>query len=146
MLMSDIIYIDGTDLRLGRMATRVAKHLMNGDKIVIVNVEKVVLSGSRSSALTKYARWMSLLTYKNPEKVGPKQHRSPDRLVHSAVKNMLPKSPSGKEALKRLKVYIGVPEELQEKKFHQLDEAHVKHLRGPYVRLEEISKSLGWCA
>ncbi|MDH5811957.1 MAG: 50S ribosomal protein L13 [Candidatus Methanomethylicaceae archaeon] len=144
--MTETIYVDGTDLRLGRMATKVAKHLINGDRVVIVNVEKVVISGTRASALSKYARWMNLRTYKNPEKVGPKQHRGPDRLVHSAIKNMLPKSPSGKEALKRLKVYIGVPEELKSAKFQQFDDAHVKYLRGPYVRIEEISKSLGWCA
>ncbi|MGQ9759129.1 MAG: 50S ribosomal protein L13 [Candidatus Methanomethylicaceae archaeon] len=142
--MPEIIYIDGTDLRLGRMATSVAKHLMNGNKVVIVNAEKAVVSGSRRSALSKYSRWMRLKTYKNPEKVGPKQHRPPDRLVHSAIKNMLPKSPSGKEALKRLKVYIGVPKELQSAKFLQVEEAHIKNLRGPYMRLEEISKSLGW--
>ncbi|MCQ5362911.1 MAG: 50S ribosomal protein L13 [Candidatus Methanomethylicia archaeon] len=144
--MPETIYVDGTDLRLGRMATKVAKHLINGDKVVIVNVEKIVISGTRASALSKYARWMSLRTYKNPEKVGPKQQRGPDRLVHSAIKNMLPKSPTGKEALKRLKVYIGVPDELKSAKFQQFEEAHVKNLRGPYVRLEEISKSLGWCA
>lgn len=142
--MQETIYIDGTDLRLGRMATSVAKHLMSGNKVVIVNVEKVVVSGSRSSALSKYSRWINLRTYKNPEKVGPKQHRAPDRLVHSAIKNMLPKSPSGKKALKRLKVYIGVPEELKSAKFIQVEEAHVKNLRGPYMRLEEISKNLGW--
>ncbi|TDA39738.1 MAG: 50S ribosomal protein L13 [Candidatus Methanomethylicota archaeon] len=144
--MPETIYVDGTDLRLGRMATKVAKHLINGDKVVIVNVEKIVISGTRASALSKYARWMSLRTYKNPEKVGPKQQRGPDRLVHYAIKNMLPKSPTGKEALKRLKVYIGVPDELKSAKFQQFEEAHVKNLRGPYVRLEEISKSLGWCA
>lgn len=144
--MPETIYVDGTDLRLGRMATIVAKHLINGNRVIIVNVEKIAISGSRASALSKYARWMSLRTYKNPEKVGPKQHRGPDRLVHSAIKNMLPKSPSGKEALKRLKVYIGVPNELKSAEFQQFDEAHIKYLRGPYVRLEEISKSLGWCS
>jgi len=43
-------------------------------------------------------------------------------------------------------VYIGVPDELKSAEFQQFDEAHIKYLRGPYVRLEEISKSLGWCS
>ncbi|MDH5806524.1 MAG: 50S ribosomal protein L13 [Candidatus Methanomethylicaceae archaeon] len=142
--MSNIIYIDGTNLRLGRMASRVAKYLLNGNKVVIVNVEKVVVSGRRNAIIEDYKKWLSIRTWKNPEKVGPKRHKSPDRLVYHAIKNMLPKRPSGLKALKRLKVYIGIPEELKSVNFTQIEEAHVKYLRGPYVTLEEISKSLGW--
>jgi large subunit ribosomal protein L13 len=131
-------------MRLGRLASNVAKQLINGNSVVIVNVEKMVVSGSRASVLSKYARWMGLRTFKNPEDVGPKQHRTPDRLIHYAVKDMLPKSPTGKTALKRLKVYMGVPEVLRSKSFQKIEEADVKYLRGSYLSLEEISKSLGW--
>ncbi len=142
--MANTVYIDGTNLRLGRMATSVAKTLMGGEKVVIVNVEKVAVSGSRSSVLAKYQRWIELRTYKNPEDVGPKQHRSPDRLMFNAVKGMLPKGPTGKDALKRLKVYIGVPDDLRSVKLERIDEADVRYLKGSYMRLEEISRSLGW--
>jgi len=141
--MPDIIYIDGTNLRLGRVATGVAKQLINGNSVLIVNVEKMVVSGSRASVMSKYARWMELKTYKNPEEVGPKQHRGPDRLVFYAIRNMLPKSPSGKDALKRLKVYIGVPEDLRSKSFQRIEEADVKYLRGSHMKLEELSRNLG---
>lgn len=141
--MTETIYLDGTRMRLGRLATNVAKQLIGGNSVVIVNVEKMVVSGSRTSALSKYERWMQLRTFKNPEDVGPKQHRTPDRLVYYAVRNMLPKSPTGKTDLKHLKVYIGVPEELKSKSFQKIDEADVKHLRGSYLSLGEISKSLG---
>ncbi|MBM5805381.1 MAG: 50S ribosomal protein L13 [Candidatus Verstraetearchaeota archaeon] len=143
-MMPDTVYIDGTNLRLGRVATGVAKQLINGNSVVIVNVEKMVVSGSRASVMSKYARWMELKTYKNPEEVGPKQHRPPDRLVYYAIRNMLPKSPSGKDALKRLKVYIGVPEDLRSKSFQRIDEADAKYLRGSYMRIEDISRTLGW--
>jgi large subunit ribosomal protein L13 len=142
--MPDTIYIDGTNLRLGRVATGVAKQLINGNSVVIVNVEKMVVSGSRASVMSKYARWMELKTYKNPEEVGPKQHRGPDRLVFYAIRNMLPKSPSGKDALKRLRVYIGVPEGLKSKSFQRIEEADVKYLRGSHMKLEELSRNLGW--
>lgn len=142
--MSEILYIDGKGLRLGRAASRIAKQLMAGKKVVLVNVEKVVVSGDRDSVKSKYARWMSIRTLKNPEEVGMKQHRSPDRLFHGAVKNMLPKTPSGKDALKGLKVYIGIPEALTAAQFQTIDEVDVKHLRGPYMELGEVSKSLGW--
>lgn len=142
--MADTLYLDGTGMRLGRLATKVAKQLINGNSVVIVNVEKMVVSGSRASVLSKYARWMLLRTFKNPEDVGPKQHRTPDRLIYYSVRNMLPKSPMGKTALKRLKVYMGIPESLKSKTFQKIDDADVKYLRGSYLSLEEISKSLGW--
>lgn len=142
--MAETLYIDGSRLRLGRVATSVAKQLINGNSVVIVNVEKVVVSGSRDSVMSKYERWMKLRTFKNPEDVGPKQHRGPDRLMWYAVRNMLPKSPTGKSALKHLKVYMGVPHELGAKTFQKIDEADVKYLRGSYMSLGEVSKSLGW--
>jgi large subunit ribosomal protein L13 len=142
--MTETIYLDGTRMRLGRLATNVAKQLIGGNKVVIVNVEKMVVSGSRASVLSKYQRWMELRTFKNPEDVGPKQHRGPDRLMYYAVRNMLPKSPTGKVDLKHLRVYLGVPEELKSISFQKIDEADVKYLKGSYLSLEEISKSLGW--
>lgn len=142
--MVETLYIDGSRLRLGRVASAVAKQLIKGEKVVIVNAEKIVVSGSRASVMSKYERWMKLRTFKNPEDVGPKQHRGPDRLTFNAVKNMLPKSPTGKDALKHLKVYMGIPESLREMQFQRIEEADVKYLRGAYMSLGEISKSLGW--
>lgn len=142
--MASRIYIDGTNLRLGRAASVIAKRLIEGDAVVIVNVEKMVVSGSRASALSKYERWMELRTYKNPEEVGPKHHRSPDRLFFYAVRSMLPKAPSGKAALKRLKVYLGVPDELKQSKLETIEDADIKSLRGKYLPLEDLSRSLGW--
>lgn len=142
--MSDVVYIDGTNLRFGRVASKVAKRLINGENVVIVNVEKMAVSGSRASVMSKYERWMLLITHKNPEKVGIKQHRSPDRMLFFSIRSMLPKSPTGKDALKRLKVYIGVPEELKSVKLQSIDEANIKTLRGNYMLLDEVSKTLGW--
>ncbi|MDI9644490.1 MAG: 50S ribosomal protein L13 [Candidatus Verstraetearchaeota archaeon] len=142
--MSDVLYIDGKGLRLGRAASKIAKQLMSGKRVVVVNVEKVVVSGDKESVKSKYERWMTIRTLKNPEEVGMKQHRSPDRLFHSAVKNMLPKTPSGKDALKRLKVYMGIPPDLSQNQFQTIENVDVMHLRGPYMELGEVSKSLGW--
>jgi len=144
MKMAETLYIDGTRLRLGRVATSVAKQLINGNNVVIVNVDKIVVSGSRASVLSKYERWLKLRTFKNPENVGPKQHRGPDRLTWYAVRNMLPKSPTGKALLRHLNVYMGVPAELSSKSFQRIDEADVKYLRGSYMSLGELSKNIGW--
>jgi len=142
--MTETLYIDGTNLRFGRVASLVAKQLINGKSVVIVNVEKMIVSGSKASVMSKYARWMELRTYKNPEEVGPKHHRSPDRLLFFSVRDMLPKAPSGKEQLKRLKVFLGVPDELKGVAFQTIEEANLKTLRGNYMVLEDISRNLGW--
>ncbi len=144
MKMAETLYIDGTRLRLGRVASGVAKQLICGNSVVIVNAEKIVVSGSRASVMSKYERWIKLRTFKNPEDVGPKQHRGPDRLTWYAVRNMLPKSPEGKTQLKHLKVFMGVPAELSSKSFQKIEEADVKFLRGSYMSLGELSKDLGW--
>jgi large subunit ribosomal protein L13 len=142
--MPETLYIDGTNLRFGRVASLVAKQLINGKSVVIVNVEKMIVSGSKASVKSKYARWMELRTYKNPEEVGPKHHRSPDRLLFYSVRDMLPKAPSGKEQLKRLKVFLGVPDDLKGVAFQTIEEANLKTLRGNYMVLEDISRNLGW--
>jgi large subunit ribosomal protein L13 len=143
-MMTNPIYIDGTNLRFGRVASNVAKQLINGNYVVVVNVEKMIVSGSKASVMSKYSRWMGLRTYKNPEEVGPKHHRSPDRLLFYSIRDMLPKAPSGKEALKRLKVYLGVPDELKSVSLQKIEGADLKTLKGNYMVLEEVSRNLGW--
>jgi len=54
------------------------------------------------------------------------------------------KQPKGKTALKKLKVFIGVPEDLMDKKMITLQEAQVSKLKGPYLTLEELAKEIGW--
>ena len=107
---SSVAVVNGEGLILGRMCSIVAKRILLGEQIVIVNAEKVMLSGKRKS---KIAEAKEFLDVGAPER-GPFHSRRPDRIVRKTVRGMLPwKQPKGKAAYKRLKVYMGVPEEFE---------------------------------
>jgi len=133
--------IDAKDLILGRMASTIAKRLLKGEKIIVVNAEKSVLSGKKKSRVIDAKEFLEV---GHPKK-GPFHYRRPDRIVRRTVRGMLPyKQPKGKQAYKMLKVFIGMPEELKDQKMETLADAHAKKLRCPYFTVGEFAKEIGW--
>lgn len=136
-----VTLINADGLIVGRMASKVAKKLLNGEKVIIVNAEKAVISGKKKS---KVAEAKEFLEVGSPRR-GPFHYRRPDRILRKTVRGMLPfKQPKGKSALKRLKVFMGVPEELRDLKTVALKEAQAAKLKGPYFTLAELAKEIGW--
>jgi len=136
-----VTMINADGLILGRMASMVAKRLLNGEEIAIVNAEKAVLSGKRRS---KVREAMEFLGVGSPRR-GPFHQRRPDRIMRRTVRGMLPyKQPKGKNAFKRLKVFIGTPEKLKDQKMETLTEAQSAKLSCPYFTLGEFAKEIGW--
>src|SRR3972149_3588028 len=134
-----LVKADG--LILGRMASKVAKRLLNGEEVIILNAEKAIISGKKKS---KVAEAKQFLEVGAPER-GPFHYRRPDRIVKKTVRGMVPFSqPKGKTALKRLKVYMGVPEDLKDHQLITLTEAQVVKLKGPHFTLAELAKEVGW--
>lgn len=133
--------IDASGLILGRMASIVAKRLLSGESIVVVNSEKATLSGKRLSRV-KEAR--AFLDIGHPKK-GPFHPRRPDQIVHRAVRGMLPRRlPKGEMALRRLRVFLGVPAEFRNASFHTIPDAHVSRLKCPYITVGEFAKEIGY--
>jgi len=136
---ANIINADG--LIIGRMASVVAKRLLNGEEIVIVNAEKAVLSGKKKSKVKEAKEFLEV---GSPEK-GPFHYRRPDKIVRRTVRGMLPyKQPKGKQAYKRLKVFIGIPAELKDQKMETLVHAQARKLTCPYFTVGELAKEIGW--
>ena len=133
--------INGEGLILGRMCSQVAKRILNGEEVIVVNAEKVMLSGRRQS---KIAEAHVFLEVGAPDR-GPFHSRRPDRIVRKTVRGMVPwKQPKGKVAYKRLKVFMGVPAELKDAKMETFDNANVAKLRGPKLSLGELATEIGW--
>ena len=133
--------IDARHLILGRMASIIAKRLLEGEKIIVVNAEKAVLSGKKKSRVRETKEFLGV---GHPKK-GPFHYRRPDRLVRRTVRGMLPyKKPKGKGAYKRLKVFIGLPEELEDRATETLTKAHMEKLKCPYFTVGELAKEIGW--
>jgi len=134
-------HVNADGLILGRMASIVAKKLLNGEKVIIVNAEKAVISGKKKS---KVAEAKEFLEVGAPQQ-GPFHYRRPDRIMRKTVRGMLPfKQPKGKTALKKLKVFISVPEDLKDQQMVSIEEAQAAKLNGPYFTLADLAKEIGW--
>ncbi|HEC89733.1 MAG TPA: 50S ribosomal protein L13 [Thermoplasmatales archaeon] len=130
--------IDAEGATLGRLSTIVAKELLRGEEIVIINSEKAVISGKKRMIREEYKRRRELGTSRK----GPFFPRMPDRIVKRSIRGMLPyQTPHGRAALKRLKCYIGIPEEFKDKEKEVIEEAKRKHV--DFITIEELSRFLG---
>ncbi|MCD6509452.1 MAG: 50S ribosomal protein L13 [Thermoprotei archaeon] len=145
--LEEVIVIDADGQVLGRLASIVARRLLNGERIVIVNAEKALISGKPSSVLAWYKDRLAKRTHYNPEKTGPKHPRRPDNIVKRAVRGMLPrKKPRGREALRRLRVYIGIPDEYRNAPKIKIRDAIPKNTRIKYMTVGELASLVGWRA
>ncbi len=134
--------IDASGLIMGRLSSHVAKRLRNGEEIVIVNAEKAIISGNRAQLLEFYSHRRHRAPSQSKAK-GPYYPRTADRILKRTVRGMVEyKKPSGRAALKRLKVYLGVPKELKGAKMETLETARKPHL-ARYITLAELTKQLG---
>ena len=139
------LYIDGTNQILGRLASIVAKKLLEGYRVHVVNAEKIVVSGDKKRVVNSYKLLFKVTTHYNPYKSGIRRPRAPHNIFKRTVKGMLPMDkPRGRNAYKRLRVYIGVPRELRNKSFTRFKEADVSRLKGDYIYLGDLAKELGW--
>jgi len=132
--------IDADGLILGRLASHISKRLLSGEDIIIVNAEKSVISGSKDSISEKYK------SHINRGSQERKTHfpKRPDRILKRTIRGMLPyKQKRGRNAYSLLRVYIGVPNELQDTHFETIEGAKAARLSAQYVRLGELSQKLG---
>ncbi|MDJ1181822.1 50S ribosomal protein L13 [Roseofilum casamattae] len=110
--------IDAADQRLGRLATEVANilrgknkptftpHMDVGDFVVIVNAEKVTVTGKKREQKL-YRRHSGRPGGMKTETFAKLQNRIPERIIEKAVKGMLPKNALGRKLFTKLKVYKG---------------------------------------
>ncbi len=125
---------------LGRFASIIAKSLLKGEKIVIVNSEKAVLSGNPESKVEFYFERIR----RGDPIHGPFFPKQPNEILRRTVRGMLPwDRTKGREAFKNLKVYVGVPEEFKNKTFEKIAVADASRLKTKYITLEEISFAVG---
>jgi len=111
--------VDAKDKKLGRLATEIAAvlrgknkptftpHLDTGDFVIVVNAEKVEVTGKKASQKL-YRRHSGRPGGMKIEKFESHQERIPERIIEQAVKGMLPHNSLGRQQFKKLKVYKGV--------------------------------------
>jgi len=128
--------IDGDGAILGRLAAKIAKELLKGENIIVINSEKIVVSGNPKAV---FKRFYEKRKRGDPHK-GPFYPRYPDKILKRVVRGMLPyKKERGRKASRKLKVYIGNPDNLKGEKISKTSD----DLTCKFVTLGEVCKKLG---
>jgi large subunit ribosomal protein L13 len=114
----DWYVIDAEGKTLGRLATEIARrlrgkhkpeytpHVDTGDYIIVVNAEKIGVTGNKESD-KMYHHHTGYVGNLKSVSLGKLRKTFPDRIINKAVEGMLPKNPLGRAMFKKLKVYAG---------------------------------------
>ncbi|ABK78112.1 ribosomal protein L13 [Cenarchaeum symbiosum A] len=136
--------VDATDHIAGRLASNVAKMLLEGNRVSIINCEKVMISGKRASIVREYRDFLKIASIIHPEH-GPYHPRRPDTIMTRMIRGMLPrKKPSGKAAHSRLRAYIGSPGHLKSFEKRKLKGAEITRPTANYTTMADLGETVGW--
>lgn len=136
------VVIDGTGHVAGRLASHVAKMLLRGTRVSIVNCEKVMISGTRANIVKEYREFLEISSILHP-KHGPFHPRRPDTILARMIRGMLPRAkPSGKAALSRLRTYVGTPRGLGSKE--RIEKALIRRPAAGYTTMADLGRTVGW--
>jgi large subunit ribosomal protein L13 len=136
--------VDATDMILGRLGSVVAKELVKGKKIAVINAEKAVITGNRNLNLKRYKIKVDLKNKMNPNH-SPYISRRPDLFVKRSIRGMLPyRRTKGKDAYHKLLVFMGHPTELKKSKKIEVEGKDLNLLYVKYITISELSKRLGY--
>lgn len=130
------VVIDAENGMKGRIASFAAKQALLGNEIVVVNSEKALISGDEKMNLADFKFQRGINTIK-PTK-GPFFSRDPEKIMKRAIRGMLPdyRKGRGREAWKRIKCYMGIPEEFKNEKTIKIE----TKLPRKTITLERIGK------
>lgn len=135
---------DADQMVVGRLGTKAAKAALLGDRVVIVNAEKAIITGARRTVIDAWKNKFKIRTSYNPRK-GPFHFRRPDMIVRRMIRGMLPyPKPRGKDAFRRIQVFLGVPEEYADKEKIVLEKSRYRSLTRKYITVKDLSHELGW--
>ena len=138
------IVVDVANCISGRICSHVSKLLLQGNRVAIVNAEKAMLSGNRYKTISLYKEHLEINSVTNPIH-GPFHPRRPDTILTKIVRGMVPKSKaSGIEAFKRLRVYIGIPEELKNIEPESFNDSKITKPASYYITVGDVAKQIGW--
>ncbi|MCO5574402.1 hypothetical protein L7F22_028186 [Adiantum nelumboides] len=146
-LCARVVVVDARHHMLGRLASILAKELLNGQRVVVVRCEEICLSGGLVRQKMKYLRFLRKRMNTKPSK-GPIHFRAPSRILWRTIRGMIPhKTKRGAAALERLKAFEGVPGPYDKMKRMVIPDA-LKVLRlqpgHKYCLLGRLSSEVGW--
>lgn len=146
-MLKKVVIVDGRGHLMGRLASIVAKQLLEGQSVTVVRCDEINLSGHLANNRIKFMKYLRKRMNTNPRK-GPYHHRAPSMIFYKAVRGMVPrKSPHGQAALSRLSVFDGVPHPYDTKK-KMVVPAALRVLKlnpqSQFCVLGDLSATIGW--
>jgi len=146
-MANGVVIVDGKGHLKGRLASYVAKQLLEGTRVTIIRCESVAISGGLFRNKIKYMDFMHKTMSTKPSR-GVQHHRGPARIMWRCIRGMLPhKSQKGAAALGRLKCFDGCPLSWNAKKKMVVPDAlKVVRLkpRSKWTTQGVVSKNCGW--
>lgn len=136
-----VTVIDGRNLIHGRLASVVAEKIMGGEEVVVLNAEAIVITGPKEVTFASYKAKVD--RGDTTKRKGPFYPRRADLLFKRCVRGMIPwTTTSGREAYRRLHVFVGTPKQFEEVEKVKPEEA-CRKIAGKYTTLGAVSKFLG---
>jgi len=127
--------IDGKDAVMGRLASYAVKEALKGEEIVILNCDKVIITGSKKDIKDNFQRKRSRV---GSGQKGPKHSRDSYMIVKRAIRGMVPnhRFGRGKIAFERIKCYNNIPKEFEGVK----KIVGGKEVRSKFISVKELNK------
>lgn len=135
--MKKMVVVDANDKVLGRLSSLVAKKLLDGENVTVINASNAVITGTPAVILEKFAQKRARGSRKN----GPFIHRQPESILRRAIRGMLPiRKKRGRVAYTKLIVHNSNPDKV--KKIQTIGKG-LPEVKTKFIRLKAISEFLG---
>jgi large subunit ribosomal protein L13 len=136
-----VTVIDGKNLIYGRLSSNVAEMIMSGEEVIILNAEQILITGEKNMV---FAQFKEKIDHGDTTKrKGPFYPRRSDLLFKRCVRGMIPwTTTSGRDAYRRLHVFIGTPKQFEDCE-KQIPVEASREITGKYTTLGAVSKFLG---
>lgn len=134
--MTRVIF-DAEGSVFGRLCSYAAKKAIEGNEVVVLNSEKVVITGDKNQSIKKY---MDLRKKGGHSQKGPRVSKTSFQILKRGIRGMLPdhREGFGKETISRIKCYNGIPKEFEGQKMIKIPGPN----RDKYIELKELTSRL----
>ena len=134
-----VTVIDAKGHILGRLASNVAERIMDGEEIVILNAEAVIITGEKEMVFADFKAKVD----RGQIRKGPYYPRRADLLLKRTIRGMIPwTTTSGREAYRRIHAFVGSPEQFNDVEKQTIENA-MRLRTGKFTTLGAVAKFLG---
>ncbi|MDR0335447.1 MAG: 50S ribosomal protein L13 [Methanomassiliicoccaceae archaeon] len=134
-----VTVIDAKGHILGRLSSIVAERILDGEEIVILNAEGVIITGPKEMVFAQFKEKVD----RGQIRKGPYYPRRADLLLKRTIRGMIPwTTTSGREAYRRIHVFVGCPEQFNDVEKQTIEEA-TRLRTGKFTTLGAVAKFLG---